>query len=328
MLNYRRYIVFWIIVAMCQLVADAHENKKINVLPERNYKIQSSQPTQINQTIQHSTTTDFDQSQRPYPYKFAILGCRPDGMFSAFDDVFDLIKRYELGQYKGIEVDFEEWGLYYEPSHGKNWWSYYFKPICFGKKNNIKNIKYPTFPKYIIFSQTENITRREIFNSVQKYFKIKSHVQKKIDALAKELFKDFFVISVHYRGTDKTIEAPAVPYEKVSEEILRVMKNHGHKKYRIFVATDEQDFLNYIISVFGDIVCYNKDALRSTNGKPVHTNKKLNRYKAGEDAVIDCILLSKGDILIRTSSNLSRWSTYFNPRIPVIKLNTQFVYEK
>lgn len=273
----------------------------------------------------------FDKSQKPYPNNFVIMSSRSlSGMFSLFDDVFDLIKRYEVGHYKGIEVDFDDRGIYYEPNLGKNWWSYYFEPINLGKKNNIKKIMYPANPRYIIYFndrdlyKEEAINRKELFTLIQKYFHVKPHIQKKIDAFEKENFKNYFVISVHYRGTDKVTIAPSVPYEKIPEEVLKVIKMYGNMKYKIFVATDEQAFLNYMITMFGDLVCYNKDSLRSTNGKPVHLNKNFSRYKCGEDAIIDCILLSKGNFLVRTSSNLSRWSTYFNPGIPVVRLNNQY----
>ena len=43
--------------------------------------------------------------------------------------------------------------------------------------------------------------------------------------------------------------------------------------------------------------------------------------KEVENALIDCILLSKTDLLIRTSSNFSLASTFFNPKLPVIELS-------
>lgn len=65
-------------------------------------------------------------------------------------------------------------------------------------------------------------------------------------------------------------------------------------------------------------------AQRSSNGEPgVHFINK-NNYSLGEEALIDACLLSKCDLLIRTSSNLSLWSTYFNPSLPTILLNHRY----
>lgn len=265
-----------------------------------------------------------EKTKKPFVGNFVVLlgPLNNAGMFHIFDRVVNLIKCYEAGDCQGIEVDFDTNGIYYEPSLGKNWWSYYYQPIKFGKKINAKTVV--NAGSYIPFAQRKPAVRKEVFEVIQKHFHIKESIKAKIDTFEKENLKNNFVISVHYRGTDKIAESAYVPYEKVPENILKVMKMYGDKKYKIFVATDEQAFLDYLITLFGDRICYNKDALRSTNGNPVHLDKKLNRYKCGEDALIDCILLSRGNFLIRSSSNLSRWSTYFNPEIPVIELNTRY----
>ncbi len=71
----------------------------------------------------------------------------------------------------------------------------------------------------------------------------------------------------------------------------------------------------------GAVITYS--TCRSNDMAPLHL-KLSNNYLHGEEAFIDCLLLSKGDVLIRTSSNLSLWSTYFNPIMPVIALNARY----
>jgi hypothetical protein len=43
-----------------------------------------------------------------------------------------------------------------------------------------------------------------------------------------------------------------------------------------------------------------------------------------EKAVMDVVVLSKSNRLIRTSSSLSLWSSYLNPGLPVLLLNERF----
>ncbi len=62
---------------------------------------------------------------------------------------------------------------------------------------------------------------------------------------------------------------------------------------------------------------------RSDDQTALHL-KFSNNYLHGEEAIIDCLLLSRGSVLIRTSSNLSLWSSYFNPSIPVIELSQRY----
>lgn len=242
------------------------------------------------------------------------------GMFSMFDDVLDLLKRYELGHYQGVEVNLGKTGVYYQPSHGENWWSYYCEPISLGKKSNSKMIM--GGDPYIISWRRHPWPRKEASRLIKKYIRIKSHIQKTVNVLSRAL-KDHFVISVHYRATDKLFEAPRVSFEKFEQEVLKTMKAYGQKKYKIFVATDEQAFLCYMIKKFGILVHYNPSAIRSKDGKPVHNNVQNDQYKCGEDALIDALLLSRGNYLIKTVSFLSRWATFFNINLPFVELSNK-----
>lgn len=257
----------------------------------------------------------------PSQKEFIIMGCREKaGMFSCFIEIIALMKCHEMGYYKGIEIDCKEKGVYYDRNYGNNWWNYYFAPVCYGKKENIRYID--ADPPYALSCQTEKHTSREEgFALLQKYVHIKPHIQKKIDDFERDNLKNHFVISIHYRGTDKVTEAPFVAYERILHEVFLVMDQYGKKNYKIFIATDEYQFLNYMIDSFGDMICFYKDAIRSNDGLPIHLNPNFSPYKLGEDAVIDCVLLSKGNYLIRTSSNLSYISTFFNPNMPVKEMN-------
>ena len=82
-------------------------------------------------------------------------------------------------------------------------------------------------------------------------------------------------------------------------------------------------FLDYLIALFPDKVCFNTAAIRSESNRPLHASHP-NPYQGGEDALLDCLLLSKSDILVRTSSNLSLISSFFSPEIPVINLSERY----
>ena len=109
--------------------------------------------------------------------------------------------------------------------------------------------------------------------------------------------------------------------DKLSRLINELEKHVIPENIKIFVATDEQPFLEYLNAANpGKIIFY--DALRSTDGQAYTTLEKVQNYK-GEDAIIDCLLLSSCNLLVKTSSNLSLCSSYFNPDIPVLHLTTR-----
>lgn len=245
------------------------------------------------------------------------------GMFAMMYDVIAGLKNYETGNLAGFEVDFGNQGIYYEPDCGPNWWTYYWYPIQVGlfQRNLYKDyVTLDSLPYTNNFIE-RNMSSAEINYFIRKYFRLVSHIEGKVDAFVKFNFEGYFVIGVHYRGTDKHLEAPRVSYDQVVMYVDYELSTHWKKHCRIFVATDEAAFLDYMKEKYPDMVYCVDDAIRSTNGRPVHFKVNTDNYKKGEDALVDCLLLSRCNTLIRTSSNLSLWSTYFNLSLPVLELN-------
>ena len=75
--------------------------------------------------------------------------------------------------------------------------------------------------------------------------------------------------------------------------ILKIISTKQLKNFTIFVATDEEPFLQFMKTKFRRRLVYYKDAYRSDDGQPLHFNQALSAYKKGEDALLDCLLLSK-----------------------------------
>ncbi len=255
-------------------------------------------------------------SAKPY----MILHPRDCGMFSTWNDVLYLLYNYERGEYSGFEVDFGDEGFYYDKDKGLNSWNYYCKPIQLGINKGYERHTYGDYPD----RYDRTLTRFHIKYLICKYIHIKPEIKDLVEKFCKENFKNKFIITVHYRGTDKFYgESSFVSYKQMSNHIRAIIqKTNSRIKYKIFVATDEKKFIDYLIDKFGECnVCYNKQAERSIDGLPFHAINN-NNYQKGLDAIVDCLILSKGDYLLRTDSNLSLWSTFFNPNIPFYKVNS------
>lgn len=248
------------------------------------------------------------------------------GMFAAANQVLGQLYMFETGQLPrvvGLTVDFDKYGLYYDPSYGPNWWTYYFEPICLGNKDSARLV-YPTPMQYEeAWRQRRLLTRETAAEIVEKYIRIKSHIQEKIDEFVSQYFLNHYTIGIHYRGTDKSKEAPRIEYETVFEEIEKHIPQE--KPYVLFIATDEIDFLEQAKERYLDRVVAIEAHRSNAGDSGVHFANK-NNYTLGEEALMDAYLLSKVDILIRTSSNLSLWSTYFNPDLPVVLLNQRYMH--
>jgi len=146
---------------------------------------------------------------------------------------------------------------------------------------------------------------------------VKKDILDQVELFRKERMGQGYLIGVHYRGSDKWLEANFISYLQVIEEVKKVVLKH--EKSQIFVATDEKGFLDAMIEAFGNKVIF-YDSFRSENQEPIHYQNRAP-YLRGKEALIDALLLSKSHILLRTNSNLSAVSAFFNPNMDVVNLN-------
>lgn len=242
------------------------------------------------------------------------------GMFASFGTVLGALHLYETGQIQGFHIDMRS-GPYVDEDRGPNWWEYYYLPIHLGS---------PDLPKHYCSAEDVanlagigfHLDRGYAYALIQKHIRIKLEFEHEIALYYAINFAPYFVIGIHHRGTDKVLEWPLVAYEKTTQCLLNVigtLHNNQQAQLRIYVATDDQFFLNYLIGLFPSLVLYNS-FVRSADGTPLHYSEHLfsSNYQKGREALLDCALLSKCHILIRPSSScFSLIATFFNPYMPV-----------
>ena len=245
------------------------------------------------------------------------------GMFAVFGSILGAINFYEkhINEYSGLKIDLNS-GRYLDIEKGPNWWEYFFEPIILGTE--IDNKYYFTLEEY--WKLASRPDKYSSFSLIQKYIKIKPHIQEEVNEFVNQNFKGKYIIGVHHRGTDKITEWPLVAYEKTHKvliETIIALKRADRKNLKVYVATDDQNFLNYLVERMPKTVIYS-DFKRSSNATALHFNPTIyeNNYQMGKEALLDCLLLSKSNILIRPKSScLSSISTCFNPYMKVIELS-------
>lgn len=245
------------------------------------------------------------------------------GFFSCFASVIgflDFYKQQKPGT--GIEVTFGK-GLYFDEKHGKNWWEYYFEPIrIYNKKKSYRKIICTQDQESgWAFAALSSISRYQAAQLIKEFIRVKEPIKEKARAFRQKNF-GAFTIGIHYRGTDKSREAPRVTYEEVTKAIKEFVQKRQLTSYKIFIATDEQPFISYMVQQFHDQVVY-CNHFRSKNKHPIHYGNN-NKYQSGKEALIDCLLLSRCNVLIRTQSNLSSMAANINPSLETITLNNSF----
>jgi hypothetical protein len=153
-------------------------------------------------------------------------------------------------------------------------------------------------------------------------------------------------------------QAPRIAYASVVDTHMAAALKRARasgKALRIFVATDEQAFLDYVLHRFpnpGDVV-YNARACRAAadaapadgcddgeggdsdgggsgggggGGDSFFVDQGIQHIAhadSGLHAILDAYLLAACDHIVRTDSNLSRFATYVNPHVPVTTFNAR-----
>ena len=243
------------------------------------------------------------------------------GFFHNFNIVLGCLDLIDQHHENSLRVDFKEQGLYYEPAKGSNWWSYYFDSVYFPSQS-------PSKKRAIIKTLSDQakgglgngahffFSRERASYLINRYIKIKPEILAEVECFASKFFLNKKIIGVHYRGSDKWLEANYIGYDSVIDAVMKVA---SQEDCLIFVATDEKQFLDKMVQVFHERVVFT-NSQRSEDGKPLHYHT-TSPYMQGREALIDTLLLAKSEVLFRTNSNLSAVSAFFNPKMIVYNLN-------
>jgi hypothetical protein len=221
---------------------------------------------------------------------------------------------------------------YRSPQRGKDYFAYFFENINLSEEDKLKiknkKIRISKISHINQLGLPENydlkLTIRNAASLIAKYISIKEDVIDEVNSFCTAYFGNN-VLGLHYRGTDKKGEAPRVDWEKVTRNVQYYLKN-SHKTDCVFISSDEIDFIHYIEKRLNNefpqvSVIYRNDRYRSHNRRDFHRRYWGDNYHKGRDALVNCLLLSRCDVLMKTSSFLSGWSKLFNPELPVIMLN-------
>ncbi|SRR6266850_3064188 len=159
---------------------------------------------------------------------------------------------------------------------------------------------------------------------INKYLTVQGDVLSEVESFCQQHFADRRVLGVHYRGTDKAKESPPVPYDSVKKNIDHYLKLHPETNC-VFISTDDINFIEDMERAsVGRPIIYRNDSLRSRDGNSIHESADTNKYEVNRDAIVNCLLLSRCDALLKTPSILSGWSKLFNPKLPVVVLNQPY----
>lgn len=156
-------------------------------------------------------------------------------------------------------------------------------------------------------------------------FSLQEKIKKYTDEFVSKNFGKS-VLGLHLRGTDKRAEAPPITEEMICQKVDAYLEKN--EVDTIFVASDEARFILLIKEKYDSKeinVCFHEDLVKSQSGQPIHLNNEHgDKERKLFEAVVNSVLLSRTDYLIKSASFLSAWSCIFNPTLSVEVINIPY----
>jgi hypothetical protein len=281
-------------------------------------------------------------------FTLSRTGASFHGLFSEFQSVLGALVYAERHGAAGVRVDFRS-PLYVDEQRGPNWWTYFFEQdtMHIGARSSaaveevrldsrvMKIGRYGGFADVIpgatpyLYPMTCGVSRADLHQRLSTHIFIRREILDAVESIVKRDFEaGAYVVGVHYRGTDATrgwsgalthYRTTPLPYRVYAEEVRRILDRESPRRYQVFVATDEIEFLEFMGREFGNRIVQFDEAPRAhAGGEAIHydTTLPVSNYHKGRSAVIDCLLLAASSYLVKGRSNLSDASLVFNPSLP------------
>ncbi len=161
-----------------------------------------------------------------------------------------------------------------------------------------------------------------------KYVRVRPEIMTRVDDFYQTHMQGHTVLGMHLRGTDKSVGPDGKRFDW-PETFIRIVPPKEYFPYidqflahnpegKLFVATDQRQFLEDIVEAYGDKVIQTM-AVRSETEKAVFS-RSGNGYDRGVEVLTDALLLSKCNFLVKCMSNVGEAAVYFNPKMPVIDI--------
>ena len=187
-------------------------------------------------------------------------------------------------------------------------------------KNNYGNYLYGSYDNREKFPVTSSKSLLTIHNYIKDSFDFKPKYYQITENFLNN-YKEYYIIGVHYRGGDTIHHYPFVG-QKPEWFITRLeqLTSNLQKPYKILVCTIDNEFIPAIeSSQFKDDLIYFNNNIQVKGSQTSYANWE-NTNETGieraENVIMDCLLLSKCDYIIKNRSNISDVSLLLNPHIP------------
>lgn len=240
------------------------------------------------------------------------------GLFSNVTFVLNHLKICQKNNFIPI-VDMENFKTIYNENKKikktYNAWEYYFEKLnkfSLEEVYNSKNVLI-TSDKFFHFFTYNIDLDDQMIKILQRKIKINKILNKSYERIS-NIFKNKKILGIHFRGTSYK-RSPGHPFPATKRQMLKITKKiiKEEKIDKIFLVTEEKNYLEFFQKNFGDKLIYIKCCYRSNKNDAFNIYPRdRHRYKLGREALLETLLLSKCDYFIYLCSNVSSAAISFN----------------
>lgn len=208
----------------------------------------------------------------------------------------------------------------YSTDSGKDFINHYLGPEHQKSTPRLLPIRYHTLWNFYHLKFEKHAPLPVASKLFWTYFLPKPIITDRVDAVLAAIPHQKFDLSIHYRGTDKVLEAPLISFEAY-DKAIRDYQTGGGNLNSVFLATDNPDFELFIRQRFPstNFNTYNLGApMDATRGR--HFSDMSPEDKAIE-SLVNMFLLAAAPTCIRGASFMSALSKIINPTLKTITLN-------
>lgn len=179
------------------------------------------------------------------------------------------------------------------------------------------------------------------------YFKFDEIITNEVSKFISK-FNNMNVLGIHYEISENNTNSS--DNDKIKNNFLEVIDNHllENKYNYIFIFTYDKTVFEYFLNKNDNVICYNNNsnfynlsAIKNNIfkiNKQIKTNKEGSIYKTSlyerrlkqksinnrillQNKIINSLILSKCNFVLKTNSQLSAYSKVFNPKLNIFKIN-------
>jgi hypothetical protein len=198
----------------------------------------------------------------------------------------------------------------------KNFWEVYFKKITKYDLKDVYKSNNVIFSSNFLPSDTVMMdwNKNNLRKIYKKYIKINPIFISKKNFFVKKNFKQK-TLGVHFRGTSYKIARSHSfqPNLKIMIDLINsLIQKYNYKK--IFVITEEQTYLDGLKKEFKNRLIFYESYRSYKNDAFKNYPRKDHRYKLGEEALIETLILSECNGLISNTTNIEKAAKFISQK--------------